>query len=117
KILMLCDFFGTQQTYQENLLAQHYIKLGHSVVVVTSTIDAVFDFIDNRYDKHKCESIETVDGIKIYRRKYSFNILYKLRKLRNVQKILVAEKPDLIFAHDIHLNIFEAVNYIKENET
>lgn len=115
KIVMLQDFFVGGLAYQENLLAKYYVKLGHEVVFITSTFTTVFDYVKDKYDSSVKKSIEYVDGAKIIRLPYSLNILNKLRKHGGTFKIFEAEKPDLIYAHDIHLNLTEAVRYKKLN--
>ncbi len=115
KILMLCDFYGIGQTYQDNLLAKYYIKMGHSVVVVTSTYNSPFDYNADKLDKSLGNSKELDNDIVIYRRRYSLNILHKLRRYDDISEIIASEKPDLIYAHDIHLNLPEVVRYIKKN--
>lgn len=115
KIVMLQDFFGLNYTYQENLLTKYYIELGHSVVMISSTYESVFDYIHDNYNKDKKGSVSEHLGAKIIRLPYSVNILHKLKKHPGVYEILEQEKPDLIYAHDIHLNLKEAVKYVKKN--
>ena len=76
-ILMLCDFFGVGQQYQENYLSKYYKKLGHNVVVVASTFEDIHDYYNNRY-KVKKKKNEIIDGTKIIRLSYSINFLGKI---------------------------------------
>ncbi|KAB1230542.1 glycosyltransferase family 4 protein [Chryseobacterium viscerum] len=115
KIVMLQDFFGLNYTYQENLLTKYYIEQGHNVVMISSTYESVFDYTHDNYDKNKKGSVSEHLGAKIIRIPYSVNILHKLKKHPGVYEILDREKPDLIYAHDIHLNLKEAVKYVKKN--
>jgi 1,2-diacylglycerol 3-alpha-glucosyltransferase len=115
KILMLCDFFDYNQQYQENLLVKYYVKNGHSVVVVASTIESIFDYVSNVRNNFSNEKVQKLDRVIIYRRNYSINLFNKIKKLRKVDDILKLEKPDLIFAHDIHMNISDSVDYLKKN--
>lgn len=112
---MLQDFFGINYTYQENLLTKYYVELGHEVVVIASTYESVFDYINDKYDKTKKKSIIDYLGAKIIRLPYSINILHKIKKHSGVFEILEQEKPDLIYVHDIHFNLKEAVEYVKKN--
>ena len=67
KILMLCDFYGIGQQYQENYLAKYYAKFGHTVTIIASTFEDVRDYYTNKYDKKKKTS-EIIDkNIKIIR--------------------------------------------------
>lgn len=114
KILMMCDVYIHTLQYQENLLAKYYVKNGHSVTVITSTFESVFDYISGNYDKAIGISEGIYDGVKIIRLPYSINILSKLRRFKGVNKILEEEQPDIIFSHDIMLNLHEAVRYKKK---
>lgn len=113
KILMICDFYGVGQTYQENLLAKYYTKLGHSVVILASTTEILADFIAEKYDKNKPKSITYENTVKIIRLPYKLNLFNRIRSFPEVYSILTDEKPDLIFAHDIYFNLHEAVKYKK----
>jgi 1,2-diacylglycerol 3-alpha-glucosyltransferase len=113
KILMLCDFFNDNTEYQENLLAKYYIKHGHEVTIVSSTYISPFDYINDVSNSNLPEDTYVFNGYKVYKMRYSFNILNKLRKLSNVSNVLECEMPDLIFVHDIHLNLTDAIKYKK----
>ncbi len=115
KIVMLQDFFGIGLQYQENLLTDHYIRQGHEVVVICSTFENVFDYIADRYNPALPKKIVEYKGAKIIRLPYSLNFMNKLRKHSGVYEIISNEKPDLIYAHDIHLNLTEASRYAKKN--
>lgn len=115
KILMICDAFFNSLQYQENLMAKSYVKLGHEVVVICSTHEKLIDFTNDIHDNSKPEKIEYHDGIKIYREPYSMNILHKIRKFKNVKKILEQEKPDFLYIHDIQFNTGELVAYKKKH--
>ncbi|MFC6267715.1 glycosyltransferase family 4 protein [Frigoriflavimonas asaccharolytica] len=112
---MLQDFYGLDETYQENLLTKYYRKLGHKVIVIASTYDSVFDYVQDNNDSKKLKSVVYEFGAKIYKLPYSINILHKLKKHAGVFEILEKERPDLIYIHDIHLNLKEAVQYVKIN--
>lgn len=112
---MLCDFFGDNQTYQENLLLKYYRKFEIDVVIVASTIDNILKYYSNDYDPSSPKKIYiNEEGGKIYRLPYKLNFLNKLRKFPDVDKILKTEKPDLIYCHGVHLNLKEAVDYKKK---
>ncbi len=111
KILMLQDFFGTECAYQENMLAKYYKLMGHEVTVVSSTFESVFDYVVNNYDASRPIKVLYYQGAKIIRLPYQLNFLNKLRRHSGIYNILINEAPDFIYAHDIHLNIKEAVKY------
>lgn len=113
KIVMLCDFYNESLHYQENLLSKYYTKHNHQVTVIASTFTSAFDYISDKYDSKKPGSTYMTEGVKIIRLPYSFNLFNRLRRFPGIDKILLAEQPDLIFIHDIHLNLHEAANYKK----
>lgn len=115
KILMICDAFFNNLQYQENLLAKSYIKLGHEVIIITSTHENLIDFTNDIHDNSKSEKIEYSDNIKIYRQPYSLNILHKIRRFKDVSKILEKEKPDFLYIHDIQFNTGDLVKYKKKH--
>ncbi len=112
---MLCDLYIENAEYQENLMTKYYRKLGHEVVIVASLFDSVVDFNLMRYPSHAIEQDYIVDNVKIYRRKYSINFLNRIRKLSNVFEILNQEKPDLIYAHGVHINLLDAKKYMQKD--
>lgn len=115
KILMLCDFYNEKLEFQENILTKYYTKYNHEVVVIASTYESVFDYYNGSYDKNTPQKVYFDKKAKIIKLPYKFNILNKLRKYTSIKKILEDEKPDLIYVHDIMLNILECVTYIKRN--
>jgi 1,2-diacylglycerol 3-alpha-glucosyltransferase len=115
-IVMVCDFFDPDLEYQENSLVKYYKSRGHSVTVVTSTFDDVFDYYNDKHDASKPGETYWSDGAKIVKCKYKYNILNKYRPFRSIYPILEAEKPDLIFFHDIIPNIGEGVRYVKRHQ-
>jgi len=115
KILMLCDFFNESLEYQENLLVKYYAKHGHQVTVVTSTYESVFDYYADRHDNSSPERRYEHDGARIIKLPYRYNILNRLRAFTPISRILADEAPDLIFVHDIMLNLPECVRYVKRH--
>jgi 1,2-diacylglycerol 3-alpha-glucosyltransferase len=115
KILMLCEFYNEQLEYQENLLVKYYVKHGHAVTVVTSTHDSVFDYYADRHDNSRPSRSYEHGGAKIVKLRYRYNILHRLRALERIDALLESEAPDLIFVHDIMLNLPECVNYVRRH--
>lgn len=117
KIVMLCEFFNEELEYQENLLAKYYVKHNHDVVIITSTVDSVFDYYNDKHDKSISSREYYSDGAKIVKLQYKWiRFKSRLRKYIDITPILEREKPDLIYIHDIMLNILEAVSYKKRHD-
>ncbi len=117
KIVILGDAFVENADYQINNFIKYYIKKGHEVTIICSTILSIFDYYSNNYNKSIKESTKSKGKLKIIRKKYSLNILYKIRRFNNVLDILQEEKPELIFVEDIHFNLNDAVQYKRINGT
>lgn len=115
KILMLCDFYNESLEYQENLLVKYYTKHGHRVTVVTSTYESVFDYYADRHHKATPERRYEHGGAQIIKLRYRYNFLNKLRAFTSISRILEEQAPDLIFVHDIMLNLPECVKYVKRH--
>lgn len=115
KILMLCEFFNEKLEYQENLLVSYYLKNGHDVVLIASTIESVFDYYSGTKSNPILSSTYFYKGAKIIKLKNKYNFLNKIKKLIDITYILEEEKPDLIYVHDIIPNMLEAVKYKKKN--
>lgn len=115
KIVMICEFYDELLEYQENLLAEHYVKHGHQVTVIASTFKTIFDYYNDRHDPKAPERRYEHGGVRIIKLPYRYNILNKLRRYTPIDGILEEEKPDLIFVHDIIPNIPEMVRYVKRH--
>ncbi|MEO9209584.1 MAG: glycosyltransferase family 4 protein, partial [Ginsengibacter sp.] len=95
-------------------MVKYYRKHNHEVTVITSTFESVFDFYNDKYDKKAPAKEYFHKGAKIIKLRFSFNIS-RLKRYTNIYKIIESEKPDLIYIHDIMLNLPEAVKYVKKN--
>lgn len=115
KIVMLCDFYNEQLEYQENLLVKYYVKHGHAVTVIASTFDSVFDYYADRHDKRWPARSYEHGGARIIKLRYRYNIRNRLRAYTSIAGILERERPDLIFVHDIMLNVLEAIRYKRQH--
>jgi 1,2-diacylglycerol 3-alpha-glucosyltransferase len=115
KILMLCDFYNESLEYQENLLVKYYRKHGHEVTVVASTFDSVFDYYNDRHDRSWPARTYIDQGAKIVKLRYRFNWLNRLRAYTRIDSLLETEAPDLIYVHDIMLNLPECVAYVRRH--
>lgn len=112
---MISDAYFEGLQYQENLLNKYYKKSGHEVTILASNFKDIFDYYADNYVKDDTTSDEYINGTRIVKLPFKFNILNKLRKLKDVPKYLEEIKPDVIYVHDIHLNIVDAANYKKKN--
>lgn len=113
---MLCDFFGEGLQYQENLLAKYYVKHGHAVSVVTSLIESVFEYANDTYRRPSGGPREScVNGIRIRRLPYRTDFLKRVRTFAPLDDYLESEAPDLIYVHDIMLNLPDAVRYVRRH--
>ena len=115
KIIMLCDFYNEVLEYQENLLVKYYAKHGHEVTVITSTFESVFDYYADRHDNSVPARTYRHGGAKIIKLRYRYNLLNRLRAFTRIDRILDEEAPDLIFVHDIMLNMPECVRYVQRH--
>jgi glycosyltransferase involved in cell wall biosynthesis len=115
KILMLCDFYNEGLEYQENLLVKFYVKHGHAVTVVTSTYESVFDYYADRHDNTQPSRTFEHGGAKIVKLRYRYNVVNRLRAFERIDRLLESEAPDLIFVHDIMLNLPECVRYVRRH--
>lgn len=113
---MICDFFHENQQYQENLLAKYYIKNGHNVTIIASTFTSIFDYYSNKYDHKRKSQTYNIGGYKIILQPYSINLLNKLRKLKNLKKLIYLESPDLIYIHGVPLNLIDPIAYKKKHK-
>lgn len=115
KILMLCDFYNEALEYQENLLVKYYRKHGHEVTVIASTFDSVFDYYNDRHDPGWPERRYTDQGATIVKLRYRYNLLNRLRAYTRIDRLLEEAAPDLIYVHDIMLNLPECISYVKQH--
>ena len=115
KILMLCELYIENLEYQENLLVKFYRKHGHEVTVITSTYDNVFDYYNDKIDNSKPARTYYDHGAKIFKLPFKYNILGKIKKFKDITKIVEDFQPDLLYVHDIMPNMFEMLAYKKRN--
>lgn len=104
------DYWG----YQDNLLPKYHKKMGHDVVVITTTLT------------HKKDGVGQVspcdytlrDGQRIIRKEYKNyhnSTINSLFTKLNIVDILKKEKPDFIFYHGLVSNtIFDVIKYKRQ---
>jgi len=115
KILMICDFFNSNQLYQENLLTKYYQKKGHEVVIIASKYDSIINYYQQKSVSNIYPSISVVDNVKIIRLNYCINFLKKVRLLNGIYENLKKEKPDVIYVHGFVLCLIPSSRYKKKN--
>jgi len=115
KIVMLCDFYNESLEYQENLLVKYYRKHGHDVTVIASTFDSVFDYYSDRHDRRWPARSYLDQGARIVKLRYRYNLLNRLRAYTRIDGLLEQERPDLIYVHDIMMNLPECVAYLRRS--
>lgn len=115
KIVMLCDFYNESLEYQENLLVKYYRKHGHDVTVIASTFASVFDYYNDRHDRRWPARTYDDHGARIVKLRYRYNLLNRLRAYTRIDGLLEQERPDLIYVHDIMMNLPECVAYVRRN--
>ena len=113
KIVMICDFYDPALEYQENLLAKYYAKHGHRVTIVASHTRDVFEFVGEQRPSQRPAEWTDIEHATLVRLPYRFNLFNRLRAYPDLTPILTAERPDLIFFHDVTPNLLEAARYVK----
>jgi 1,2-diacylglycerol 3-alpha-glucosyltransferase len=115
KVVMVCEFYDEKLEYQDNLLAKYYIANGHDVTIITSTIASVFDYVkDQDRGRGDAKAYDGAEG-KVIRLPFRVNLLNRIKIFPSLMAILEAEKPDLLFFHDIIPNIVEGAAYIRRH--
>jgi glycosyltransferase involved in cell wall biosynthesis len=97
------DFFHPSAGYQLNLLGRLQVKEGHEVIIITSEIEKVPDFLTSFFGKDdvnkKDEDYYRETGVKIYRLPvyfwYSGRAIFKL----GLKKFIKSLDPDVLFIH------------------
>lgn len=115
KILMICDFYGIGQQYQENMVAKYYALLGHEVHIIASTFDNVFNYVNDNYTKVDIPFIEHDGYATIYRTPYRLKIKNLFKMFVNIKQRVEDLAPELVYFHNLSLNIHQVIPYIKKN--
>ncbi|WP_140937098.1 glycosyltransferase family 4 protein [Sphingobacterium lumbrici] len=117
KILMICDFYGIGQQYQDNMMAKYYHLSGHEVHIVSSTFGNIFDYINDNYDGAVKSYIETDLYATIYRTRYVVKYKDILKVFENIKGRIENILPDLIYFHGVSFNMHQAIPYLKRNSS
>lgn len=94
KIVHIAQYFNPGYGYQENILPFYQQKLGHDVVLLTSTRGSGF-----LKDRVFPAGESTEMGVRIRRLEIAWELKDKFVCFRNLMVALEAEKPDYIFHH------------------
>jgi hypothetical protein len=114
KVIHITHVFWEDWGYQENFITSIQAANGLDVIVI-APIRTVYDYNKNVYYN---TGIYYHNNVKIYREDFSFNILNKFYKIKNLIKILNNEKPDIIMLHGMQsLNIFDCIKYKTINKS
>src|SRR5690606_880666 len=116
KILMICDFYGIGQQYQENMIAKYYSLLGHDVHIIANTYPNVFDYINDNYVKKDHIAQESDGYATIYRIPYKGKYKNIFKVYRDIRPHVEAIAPDLIYFHHLSFNLHQVIPYIKKNK-
>src|ERR1035437_3923172 len=111
KIVMLTDLYEERLQFQDNLLGKYYVKHDHEVTIIAASVENSIDYYADRYDQGGPRREYWDGAVKVIKLPYSLNILNRLRRFGGVRAILEREAPDLIFSHDVHLNLSDAAWY------
>lgn len=111
KIVMVCELFDQRLEYQENHLATFYLKAGHELTIITSTFESVGDYYAHRYNPRVPRLEYTHQGTKIIKLPYRYNFQNHIRAFERITDLLEAERPDMIFLHNVLPEMVDIVAY------
>lgn len=115
KILMIIDFYGIGQQYQENLLAKYYALAGHEVHVICSTFKDIFSYNNDAPGISSDYEVEHDGNAIIYRTPYKIKYKNLFKVFEDISPRVESIKPDLIYIHNIILNIHQLTDYLDRN--
>ena len=103
KIVHLClgNFFMDGASYQENMLTKYHVKMGYEVTVIVGLLSYGPDGRGIILDGPK--TYQDPNGMKIVRLAYAKPEKYArfFMKYAGLKEALTAEKPDIIFCHNL----------------
>lgn len=116
KILMICDFYGIGQQYQENMIAKYYALMGHEVHIIANNFTNVFNYINDINDNSRAAYTENDGYATIYRTAFRFKYKKLFKLYTNIRQRVEEIAPDLIYFHNLSLNLHEVIPYTRENK-
>lgn len=87
--------------YQENLLPHYHRLMGHDVTIVAPVFSRIGDYSGNRVDPGQ---YSLADGSKVVRVAPLLNnrlILSHIPLVKGLKQVLIQERPDFLFVHDV----------------
>lgn len=118
KIVHLClsAFYIDNYSYQENMLLRYHAQMGHDVTVIAS----LYSFDKNGKPCYLESSSEYDDELGYHVRRLAYKRPVKinkvLRRYVGLMQALEAEKPDLVFSHNISFSdVSVLVRYLKKH--
>ncbi|MCM3602196.1 glycosyltransferase [Robertmurraya korlensis] len=111
KILHIQQYYNEKMGYQENILPYYQKKLGHEVVLITSTRSDGF----NNDSRVKKEAEFEENGFIVKRKKIKGEFKRRFVIFDDLYKILDDEKPDYIFHHSVTSPSIKTVSRYKQN--
>lgn len=116
KIVHIAHTYIDNYSYQENELPEAQAKLGNDVTII-STRNYAGCFNYNVPDLSALESYTyTIGRCRIIRLPLRYKANYRFIMYRGLYKTLVAERPDLIYFHELpYFCLWDIVKYIRKN--
>ena len=100
--LCLCGLFGEKYAYQDNLLTKYHKKMGNEVTIIAPTASK---FTSNGGVVNEPAGSKTLDtGCKLIRIENKFkskNINKHINLYKDFANVVLSEKPDLIYVHNV----------------
>lgn len=118
KIVHLClgNFYMDGASYQENILTKYHEKMGYDVTIIAGLSSYGKDGNGIILDGPK--TYQVTSGIKIVRLDYAkpFKYGHFCMKYKGLYDVLLSEKPDIIFCHNLQFGDTGIVaRYLKNN--
>ncbi len=110
KIVHIHQFFNEGMGYQENLMPYYQQKLGHDVVLITSTLT---DGFTGTRERSAGETTE--NGFRVIRLPVSLDLPHKFVVFKDLLTALEREKPDYIYHHNCASPSIGTVVYYKRH--
>lgn len=110
----LACFYVENMGYQENILPQLHVKMGHDVFVLTSDYS-----FNNKYEtvyrEHKNYTNSFGVNVKILNRSTRYGYLSRFNDYDGVYDSLTEERPDIIFVHGGQfIALLDIIKYCKQ---